>query len=143
MKLGNENININRMVTVGKPIGNPYKSGINSSEAGPNATKVREQRDFKDVLKTAIDNGNIGDVKFSKHAIRRMEDRRIELSAEQLRDIGDALNKVKNKGVKDSLILMENTALIVNVPTGTVVTAVDNNSMRENVFTNIDGAIII
>ena len=72
-----------------------------------------------------------------------MEDRKIELSTRQLQNLRDALAKVKSKGVKDSLILMENTAFIVNVPTRTVVTAVDNNSIRENVFTNIDGAIII
>jgi len=140
---GNENININRVVTLGKPVANPQKPGISTLKTGLNNIKTEEQQDFKDVFKAALENSQAWDIKFSKHAIRRMEDRKIELSTRQLQNLRDALAKVKSKGVKDSLILMENTAFIVNVPTRTVVTAVDNNSIRENVFTNIDGAIII
>jgi flagellar operon protein len=143
MKIRNENININRLVTIGNPATKPKRPGISTLQTVPNNIKSDGKQDFKDVFKAALDSSTALDIKFSKHAIRRMEDRNIELSARQLQDLKDALTKVKNKGVKDSLILMEDAALIVNVPTRTVVTAVDNNSIRENIFTNIDGAIII
>jgi flagellar operon protein len=53
------------------------------------------------------------------------------------------VEKARAKGVKDSLIVMGDLALIVNVPSKTVVTAVDGENLKENIFTNIDGAVIL
>ena len=55
----------------------------------------------------------------------------------------DAVNKVEAKGAKESLILMDQMALVVSVKNRTVITAVDSNSMKDNVFTNIDSAVIV
>ncbi|MFD3260928.1 TIGR02530 family flagellar biosynthesis protein [Paenibacillus lentus] len=80
---------------------------------------------------------------FSNHAVKRLEQRGIQLRPEQLHQIESAIDNAAAKGAKDSLILMKDMALIVNVHNRTVVTAMDGNSMKDNVFTQIDSAIII
>ncbi|WP_339321324.1 TIGR02530 family flagellar biosynthesis protein [Paenibacillus sp. FSL W8-0194] len=82
-------------------------------------------------------------LKFSNHAAKRLEQRGIELQGDQLAKIQDAVDKAAAKGSKESLILLQDMALIVNVANRTVVTAIDGNSMKDNVFTQIDSAIVI
>lgn len=82
-------------------------------------------------------------VVLSQHAKQRLEKRDIRLSESDLARIGDAINKVAAKGGKDSLIFLDNTAFVVNVKNRTIVTAVDQMSLRDNVFTNIDSAMIL
>lgn len=82
-------------------------------------------------------------VHFSNHAVKRLEQRGIELKPEQLHQIESAIDNAAAKGAKDSLILMKDMALIVNVNNRTIVTAMDGNSMKDNVFTKIDSAVII
>ncbi|HHV99000.1 MAG TPA: flagellar biosynthesis protein [Clostridiaceae bacterium] len=82
-------------------------------------------------------------VKFSKHAELRLQMRNINLSNEQRQRIDMGVRKAQDKGVKDSLILMDNLAFVVNVKSKTVITAVSNSELKENVFTNIDGAVIV
>ena len=81
-------------------------------------------------------------LKFSKHAGERLEQRNIFLSDEQLKRLEDATAKADEKGIKESLMLMDNMAFIVNVKNSTVITAMDQTENKENVFTNIDGAVI-
>ncbi len=82
-------------------------------------------------------------LKFSAHAQTRLESRGIDLSAEDLVKLQDAVNKARDKGSKDSLILTDKAAFIVSVKNQTVITAVDRESLKENVFTNIDSTIMI
>ncbi|WP_138493973.1 TIGR02530 family flagellar biosynthesis protein [Paenibacillus pinistramenti] len=82
-------------------------------------------------------------VKFSNHAAKRLEQRGIQLRPEQLGQIGQAIDDAAAKGSKDSLILMKDMAFIVNINNRTVVTAMDGKSMKNNLFTQIDSAIII
>lgn len=82
-------------------------------------------------------------LKLSNHAAKRLEQRGIELKTEQMEKIGSALDKAAAKGAKESLILMQDMAFIVNVKNRTVVTAMDSESMKDNVFTQIDSAVII
>lgn len=82
-------------------------------------------------------------LKFSNHAARRLEQRGIELGSRQLDEISSAVDKAAAKGSKESLILMKDMALIVSVANRTVVTAMDGQSMKDNVFTQIDSAVII
>lgn len=84
-----------------------------------------------------------GELKFSQHAQQRLQARNIELSTSDLKKISEAVEKVRGKGSKDSLILMNDLALVVSVKNNTVITAVDSQSLKENVFTNIDSAVII
>ncbi|OKP83789.1 flagellar biosynthesis protein [Paenibacillus helianthi] len=82
-------------------------------------------------------------LKFSNHAAKRLEQRGIELGSRQLDQISSAVDKAAAKGSKESLILMKDMALIVSVANRTVVTAMDGSSMKDNVFTQIDSAVII
>ncbi|MNC19878.1 hypothetical protein D3C75_678170 [compost metagenome] len=82
-------------------------------------------------------------LKFSNHAAKRLEQRGIELGSSQLDQISSAVDKAAAKGSKESLILLKDMALIVSVPNRTVVTAMDGSSMKDNVFTQIDSAVII
>lgn len=83
------------------------------------------------------------ELRFSKHASERLENRKIELSKEDVNKLESAVKKAQEKGIRNSLILMDNRAFIVNIKTGTVITAVDDKNLKENVFTNIDGAVIV
>ncbi len=102
------------------------------------ATLDKKEQAFSTVL-----NEQLQQIKFSNHATQRMNYRNIKLDAGQNLRLEEAVAKAADKGLKDSLILMDNNAFIVNIPNKTVVTVVDQNSLKENVFTNIDGAVII
>jgi len=82
-------------------------------------------------------------LKFSHHAEMRMAQRGISLPQECLNQINDAVTSAAEKGAKDSLIVYRDIAMIVNVPTRTVVTALDGGQLKSNVFTQIDSAIIL
>jgi flagellar operon protein len=83
---------------------------------------------------------NFRDVLFSKHAALRLDSRDIQLSDDQIARLGTAIGKAHEKGIRDSLVLMDDVALVVNVRSRTVITAMNR---QENVFSNIDGAVII
>ncbi|MCR5116689.1 MAG: flagellar protein [Lachnospiraceae bacterium] len=83
------------------------------------------------------------DLRFSKHAAGRLEERNIALSDEQMIRLNDAARKASEKGIKESLVIVDSLAFIVNVPNNTVVTALDRTDSEDNVFTNIDGAVIV
>ena len=82
-------------------------------------------------------------LKFSNHAIERMNSRGISYSPEDLTRLGEAVQKAAAKGSKDTLVLMDSSALIVSVKNNTVVTVMDKNALKENVFTNIDSTIVM
>ncbi|MGN1350218.1 MAG: TIGR02530 family flagellar biosynthesis protein [Anaerovoracaceae bacterium] len=82
-------------------------------------------------------------VQFSKHARQRVEQRGIELTDSFLKDLSTAVAKGREKGSKDMVVIDRNGAFIVNVPNNIVVTAISGEEMKENVFTNIDSAVII
>ncbi len=82
-------------------------------------------------------------VKFSKHAANRLSDRKIELTEEQLERLNDGTKKAGEKGIRDSLVLVDQLAFIVNTKNNTVITAMDQTEADENIYTNIDGAVII
>ncbi|QEY34339.1 flagellar operon protein [Caproiciproducens galactitolivorans] len=80
---------------------------------------------------------------FSKHALQRMDSRNIPVSGQLLSQINSAVTKARAKGIKDALILSGQTAFIVNIPSSTVVTTMNGQELTDNIFTNIDGAVII
>lgn len=82
-------------------------------------------------------------LKFSKHAASRLESRKISLSAEQSARLAGGVEKAEAKGINESLVLIDSLAFIVNVPNKTVVTAMDQTETASNIFTNIDGAVIM
>jgi len=96
---------------------------------------------FTDVLKNEISKS--ADLKYSEHAKTRLRDRHIELSEADRLKIGLAVENAARKGAKDSLLLLNDLALLVSVKNRTVVTAIDQQAQSNKVFTNIDSAVII
>lgn len=84
-----------------------------------------------------------GELKFSQHARQRLQSRNIELGEAEMARLENAVSKAREKGARDSLVLMDNLALVVSIKNNTVITAVDEQSLKENVFTNIDSAVIV
>ena len=84
-----------------------------------------------------------GEIKFSKHAANRLNDRNIELTSEQLERLSDGTRKAGEKGIRESLVLVDELAFIVNTGSNTVITAMDQAETKENIFKNFDGAVII
>lgn len=108
------------------------------SEAGMSFSQVLQS---KTLQRNEI--GHMEELKFSRHATVRLADRNIELSSEQLERLNDGAKKAEQKGIKDSLVIVDKLAFIVNIPNRTVVTAMDSTETNENVFTNINGAVIM
>ena len=95
---------------------------------------------FEDIFaKKLFDNK---EVKFSKHAESRLQTRNIQLTDEQKGKLNDAINRAGEKNVKDSLVMVDDIAFVVNVKDKNVVTVLNKDEMKNNVFTNIDGAVI-
>ncbi|MFN2257668.1 MAG: TIGR02530 family flagellar biosynthesis protein [Desulfuromonadaceae bacterium] len=82
------------------------------------------------------------EVTFSKHATARMQSRGIELSPASMGRLNQAVSQAQAKGCRDSLVLLDNNAMVVSVKDNTVVTVADKEQLKGNIFTNIDSAII-
>lgn len=98
---------------------------------------------FQDILSQKTIKPETHEVKFSKHAASRLADRNIELTKEQVERLNLGMARAGAKGINDSLVIVDSLAFIVNVPNNTVITAMDQTDADENVYTNIDGAVII
>ena len=98
----------------------------------------KETVSFQDVLNEKVKQ----EEKFSKHAIGRLENRNIELSEDQLDRLNQGVGQARTKQIQESLVILDNLAFIVNVKNNTVVTAMEQGESGQ-VFTNIDGAVIV
>lgn len=98
---------------------------------------------FEEILKQKQEVSESSELKFSKHAAMRLEDRHINLSEEQSERLENGVAKASEKGIRESLVIVDSLAFIVNVPNRTVVTAMDQGESDDNIFTNIDGAVIM
>ncbi len=95
---------------------------------------------FKTILDQNIKND--ADLKFSAHAQKRLESRDIQLDKEDLSKIQNAVNKAESKGSKDSLVLLDNLALLISIQNRTVITAMNVPEIKEGIITNIDSVIL-
>lgn len=105
------------------------------------STQKSEGRSFQEILESTSTKSS--GVRFSKHAVQRLSTRNIELTDSQMERLEEGTAKASQKGIKESLVLVDQLAFIVNVPNQTVVTAMQQNETDEQIFTNIDGAVII
>lgn len=111
-----------------------------SRNLNKNVSKPQNNNDkFKNIFEEEIVGNH--NIQFSKHANMRLNARNISFSPEQLRRVEDGIDNAKIKGINDSLVLVDNIALVVNVDSRTVITALNNE--QKNIFTNIDGAVIV
>ncbi len=111
-----------------RPVATPGRPGAAQAPQGPA---------FADVLR-----GQTEKLHFSKHALQRVERRGIQLEGETLQRLQSGVDRAAAKGSRDSVVFLDGTAFVVSVKNRTVVTAVDTEHMREQVFTNIDSAVI-
>lgn len=99
---------------------------------------------FQDILKqTAMVQERPEQVKFSKHAAGRLSERDIELTNHQLKRLNEGTQKASEKGIKESLVIVDSLSFIVNIPNNTVITAMDQQESKDNIYTNIDGAVVV
>lgn len=80
---------------------------------------------------------------FSKHAMRRLADRHIQFDRQAMKKLNEAVDRLSAKGAKAALVYLNDVAMVVRIRERTVVTAVDGESARENIFTKIDSAAIL
>ena len=118
---------------------------INEGISAQPLEKKQFQGNFNKVFEDALHKQE--PVQFSKHAHMRLNDRKISLTGDQLSRVEAGLSKANAKGIRDSLVLVDDVALVVNVKSKTVITAMSagNSTVQgqDNVFSNIDGAVIV
>ena len=96
---------------------------------------------FADVLRNTIEKNC--EVNFSNHAIKRAVDHNMDITDDELNRLNEGVRLASEKNLDDTLILVGEKAFVVSVKNNTVITTVNNNSIQGNVFTNINGAVIV
>jgi len=131
----------------------PGQSGVGSSEPAKRSERGAPG-EFDSALKKVLDQGSAAagspdlsqvrnPLKFSTHASQRLAERKIQLDSATMAKVNEAIDKAAAKGLEDTLVLTPNAALIVSASNRTVITAMDREQLQGNVFTNIDGAVVI
>ena len=108
---------------------------------GKERIQVSESNNFADILKKQVDKNHTFII--SSHAADRLNSRNISLDEDDMKKINEGINKADAKGGRESLILYKNLALVTSIKNRTIITAVDNNSGGDNVFTNIDSVVLL
>lgn len=116
----------------------------------PKYNKTEEIKNLKDLNKNKVKTKSFEEVLkgeqgliFSAHAKKRIENRNIEISNDELDKIKGSVEKLRKKGCKDSIILSNNKAFVVSIKNNTIVTVVDDENLKENIFTNIDSMAMV
>ena len=106
----------------------------NRSEAVKPQSRLGGGVDFEAVLSDRL--------KVSAHAKTRLQSRDLQLDQAAWERVMDGVDKAALKGARETLVMVDDVALVVSVKNRTVITAVDKDRLKENVFTNIDSAVI-
>ena len=114
----------------------PLQSGIKQKAVN---VKQLEKQSFSELLAEQTTK----QLKVSKHASNRLQERNIHIDDYQWEHITNKVYEAKSKGVNDSLVLTSNAALIVSAKNATVITAMDRHEAQDQIFTNIDGTIVL
>ncbi len=126
-------------ININQPI-RPLKKNDNNKK-NTNVNKNSNKKAFKEVFNEAVQKKN--ELSFSKHAKKRVNSRSIPFTEVEMQKLQSGTEKARAKGARDSLIMVNKTAYIVSIENNKVITAVDEESMNENVFTNIDSAVFM
>ena len=113
---------------------------LNQGTATEHSVSIGKGQSFAEILEQKKI-AERGELKFSKHASERLVSRNIDLSESQKERLNQAVKAAEAKGIKESLVMMDNLAFIVNVKNNTVITAVAGG--EEKIFSNIDGAVVV
>lgn len=119
-------------------------SNLNNNIYPNTQVKNNEQATaFKELLNEKIKNNETkNEVVFSKHASERIKERNIEVSTDVTEKLNEAAEQATAKGLKNVLVMIDNQAFIISTMNNKVITAVNSQDLKENIFTNIDGAVI-
>lgn len=125
----------------------PYLSAVqmpkqNLAKNGPGASCAEGLSFGEILLEKTKTGGQTEELKFSKHAANRLAERNIRLTEQQLARLAEGTDKASGKGIKEPLVLIDDMAFIVSTGSRTVITAMGSATTEENIFTNIDGAVI-
>ena len=116
---------------------------VNTAKAGNAETSVKEGGTFAEALQSELDARNSA-VGFSKHAMKRIESRNIEiLDGDKLERLNKGLEIAAEKGSNETLVLVDSTAFVVSVKNNTVITTMSQDDLKGNIFTNIDSTVIM
>lgn len=118
------------------PIGDFPKADIKPQQSVNSKSEV-----FESILKEKLNNK--ANFTISNHAAKRLQDRNISFSENDISNINKGINIASEKGSKDSLIIYKDVALVASIKNRTIITAVDKNENKENVFTNIDSVVML
>ena len=134
--------NINSIERMAEAISKRKRQDVNASYDGPSFTEILSRQKSIDDLAAERSNAT-GQLRFTKHADARLVQRDIRLTDEQMIRLEEGTRKASDKGIKESLVLVDDLAFIVNTDKKMVITAIDQNSSEDNIYTNIDGAVVI
>lgn len=115
----------------------PLRQGKNV----PTPTTAKPQNRFNKILQREVRKQET--IRFSAHAEKRLKSRNISINESQRMKLNQAVDTASSKGVKDSLILLNNLAFVVNIKNRIVVTAMEQSQLKEGIVTNIDSTMII
>jgi flagellar operon protein len=130
-------------------IPNVTKISPKSNSETNNKLVKGETSDFKNLLDSNLEQlespfqENPKGIHLSTHAMRRLQERNLSLDKEEYAKLQSAIDKLKIKGGQDSLVITSKAAYIIDVPKNIIVTAIDKDSIGENVFTKIDSTILM
>ena len=121
----------------------PEQLNVSRIEKSQNSAKsiqqVKGTKEFKDLLAEKLQSSEL---KFSSHATKRLAMRGIELTEKDLESLKNAIDLAESKGSRDTLVMHEKASFVVSVKNRTVITAIDDMSMKEKIVTNIDSAVL-
>lgn len=120
----------------------PITTGVvTNNTTKPNSQKndTNNGKSFNEILNSKISLG----LNFSKHAISRIDQRGIDVSAEKMERLNKGMELARDKGLSDVLVMVDKTAFIVNAKSSTIITTVGAEDTVGNVFTNIEGTVVI
>jgi flagellar operon protein len=125
----------------------------NKSSTNTNKLKEGETSEFNELLGERLEKPkaleklksltNDKGIKLSVHAAKRLKERNLEMDGPEYLKLKGAIEKLNSKGGRDSLVITNKAAYIIDVKNNTVVTAFDKENLNENVFTKIDSTILI
>jgi flagellar operon protein len=110
-------------------------SELIQQQSTTNLQRTGQGPDFGSILQDQL--------KVSGHAQTRLQSRNIELGKAEWERVMNGVNKAAEKGAKESLVMVDDVALVVSIKNRTVITAVDKANLKDNVFTNIDSAVVV
>ena len=132
------------MTDIKKIINNTAPTTTKSNGPSRSPAIDYSQSEFHEILKKHKPNKNAEEgLKISNHAIKRMKERNLAMDGNEFLKIKEAVTKLRNKGGRDSLVVTNQAAYIVDVDKNTIVTAIDKDSISENVFTKIDSTMFV